>query len=109
MNELRRLSRMKYTEPPPGMPSDLDILGQPHRVLYVRRGLGKVFGRLFPFAQTMLIRAGATPASMTDTIWHEVLHAIDELLDLDLTEKQVRRLATSLALVVRVNRPWWSK
>ena len=40
---------------------------------------------------------------LQDTIVHEVTHAIDFLMDLDLTEKQVRGIATGLISVIRDN------
>lgn len=38
-----------------------------------------------------------------ETLWHEIIHGIDEFMAVDLTEEQVRRLGRGLAVVLTDN------
>lgn len=53
--------------------------------------------------QEIRLRPGLTPAHQRETLLHEVLHAIDDFMGIDLTEKQVGRLANGLAMVLADN------
>lgn len=53
---------------------------------------------------TIDILDGQIPIEEADTLLHEVIHAMDYLLDLKLTEEQVRVLATALIGVFQDNR-----
>lgn len=46
--------------------------------------------------QTIKIRMGRAPDCVKDTLLHECIHAIEDSLNLELTENQVARLATGL-------------
>lgn len=45
----------------------------------------------------------------SDTVLHEVIHAVDHQMDTDLTETQVRRIATGLCAVFKDNPKFYSE
>lgn len=53
--------------------------------------------------QLILIRDGQPLESEQDTVLHEVVHAIDEAMDIKMKETQVKKLATGLLAVVKDN------
>lgn len=52
---------------------------------------------------SILIRDGQPKIEEADTLLHESIHAIDFVMDLELTERQVRLLATGLIGVFQDN------
>jgi len=59
-------------------------------------------------SQTISISLEQTPIEATDTFIHEVFHAIDYLVGLDLSEHQVRHLASTFTGILQDN-PEWAK
>lgn len=57
----------------------------------------RLYGHWSNEEHTLAIRAGETPERTLAIFLHELLHAIDEAVDLGLSEKQVLRLGTMLA------------
>lgn len=53
--------------------------------------------------QEIKYRLVKTPAYNKDTVLHEIIHAVEEMLDCGLTEHQVRVLATGLLYVLQQN------
>ena len=45
----------------------------------------------------------------SDTVLHEVIHAVDHQMDTDLTETQVRRIATGLCAVFKDNPKFYAE
>jgi len=94
-------------------PARLSILGKPYKVEFVpidHRGLydnaednDPGMGRTSPENQEIFIRTGQPLESEQDTVLHEVIHAVDETLGLQLNEYQVTVLATGLLAVLKDN------
>ena len=53
--------------------------------------------------QRMFVREGQPLDSEQDTVLHESLHCIDEMLELGMTEEQVTKLALGLTAVMKDN------
>ena len=53
--------------------------------------------------QTISIRDGQPLESEQDTMLHEVIHAIDEAMDVKMKETQVKKMATALLAVLKDN------
>ena len=53
--------------------------------------------------QLIKIKLKQHPETLRETLLHEVIHAIDEQLDLGMKEKQVHRIAIGLFQVLREN------
>lgn len=49
------------------------------------------------------------PDEQADTVLHEVIHAVDHQMDTELTETQVRRIATGLIAVFKDNPKFYSE
>ncbi len=49
------------------------------------------------------VKAGQTEAEEVDTVLHETLHAVSYLLDLKMSERQVRLTATALIAILQDN------
>ena len=60
-------------------------------------------GELDPALQKITIKKGQPLETEQDTILHEIVHAIDNELNLDMKEKQVRGLATGILAVLKDN------
>lgn len=102
------------TNPPKGYPDHVDVLGQRWNIVYVANLMGDhgMFGKTDMAQRTLLIDTQQSPASMSETLWHEVMHAAlhtSALHDLDdsLEEKVVRTLAPAVESVLRSCRSWW--
>lgn len=49
------------------------------------------------------LSACLTPSRRSEILWHEILHAISDRLALDLSEKEVQRIAAAQYAVLREN------
>lgn len=81
------------------------VIGKTYDVHYVS---GKPLeeddlGEFDPTLQKITVRKGQPLETEQDTLLHEVTHAIDSELNLNLNEKQVRGLATGLLAVLKDN------
>jgi len=54
-------------------------------------------------AQTIYVKDGLPLDSEQDVLLHEVIHAVDEMVDAKMKESQVKRLATGLLAVLKDN------
>ena len=86
----------------------LRILGRDYRIHYVPpTGFQPMeIGLCDNSTQTISIGLNQTPIEATDTFVHEVFHAIDFLTGLDMTEHQVRHLASTFVGVLQDNPEW---
>ena len=78
----------------------LNVLGDRYRVV-VRRM--KEFGECDSHAGVIRLRPNQTEDQARDTLLHEVVHALDHVWSLNLTENQTRMLATGLRAVFTAN------
>ena len=53
--------------------------------------------------QLIKVKAGQHPETLRETLLHELIHAIEEQLGLDMKERQVHSLAIGLFQVLREN------
>lgn len=60
-------------------------------------------GEFDPALQKITIKKGQPLETEQDTLLHEVMHAVDSELNLNLSEKQVRGLATGILAVLKDN------
>jgi hypothetical protein len=65
-------------------------------------------GEFDPALQKIIVRKGQPLETEQDTLLHEVIHAIDSELNLNLSEKQVRGSATGLLAVLKDNPKFYS-
>lgn len=56
--------------------------------------------------QTMKVREDQGFEAARDSLLHEAVHGVDEQMDIDLKEHQVRKLATGMLALMRDN-PWF--
>jgi hypothetical protein len=94
-------------------PAKIKILGKPFAVSFVPAdhiGLkdgpddGEPGdGRQDTSKQEIYVRDGQPLETEQDTVLHEVIHSVEETLDMGLTEDQVTKLATVLLAVVKDN------
>jgi hypothetical protein len=63
----------------------------------------KLSGEMDEAALSIVIKPGQLPVEEADTLLHEVIHAIDSCLCLNLSERQVRLTATCLLAVIQDN------
>ena len=70
---------------------------------------GKVaFGLQKPMEQELRINSAAKEDSQRVTLFHELIHAVDSLYDLELTEPQIVRLANIIMdTLTRMGRAPW--
>lgn len=76
------------------MNNRLTILGKQYQVKMV--DTEEYNGKINVNKATIWIRRDLSKQQQEDTLLHEVIHAISSELSLDLTERQVRVLATTL-------------
>lgn len=86
-------------------PSSVRIIGKTYKVLYAS---GKPLdddnlGELDHDKQRIHVRTGQPLEQEQDTLLHEVVHGIDHEMNLNMSEKQVRGLATGMLAVLKDN------
>lgn len=86
------------------LPSNVRILGKDISIDYAPEG--PVFsnaGHMDESSLSILVRPDQLPLEEIDVVLHEFFHALDYVLDLELTEHQVRLLGTGLTGVFQDN------
>ena len=94
-------------------PARVRILGKPYKVEFVpieHIGLrdnaedpDPGMGRTSPENQEIFVRTGQPLESEQDTVLHEIIHAVEETLGLQMNEYQVTVLATGLLAALKDN------
>ena len=84
-------------------PASIRIIGKKFTVSYPASVDGELVGECDTDKQMITVLDGQPLESEQDTLLHEVLHAIDEMVDAKLKESQVKRLATGLLAVLKDN------
>ena len=89
---------------------NLRILGRDYKITYVPPSALSVneLGTCNNFSQEICLSLNQSPIEATDTFIHEVFHALDYIVGLDLTEHQVRHLASTFIGVIQDNPEWAS-
>lgn len=82
----------------PRFPKQLLILGKKYTVKYVGgKPLGSdELGVCDPDKHTLSIRSKLVPEQTLSTLLHECLHAISDAVEINLSEKQVKKLETGV-------------
>lgn len=88
----------------------LIIQGKPYKIIWQKmifdgeEGLEtKFYGKVSTAKQEITLAENLAIEKLFDTMFHEIVHAIDNELVLDLDEKTVDRLATGFAEAVILN------
>ena len=85
-------------------PEKLKILGKRFSVGYVTDAMSEdLNGECDTDKQLISIRDGQPLESEQDTLLHEVIHAIDEAMTINMKEAQVKGSATGLLAVLKDN------
>jgi len=89
-------------------PKKLQILGKNYAVQFVNPAPladdeHQDCGRCLDSEQRILVQYDLPPELERDTVLHETIHAIDYVLQLELTERQVSVLASGLLAVLKAN------
>ena len=85
------------------LPTKLRLLGKRWTVKLQSPKGGKDAGECDHITATISVSPKQTEDSRRDTLLHEVTHAVDEELQLRMSERQVRLLATGLLEAFRSN------
>lgn len=84
------------------LPKVVRVLGRDIPVAVVD-DLPKAFGEYDYHTQIVRIQQGQQPAFEADTLLHELLHAIDDAMQLSLRERQVHCVAVGIVALFRDN------
>lgn len=94
-------------------PKRLKILGKPYSITYVPAGDPGLregptdndpgVGRCDETKQCIYIEEGQPLENEQDTVLHEVLHAVEDAMGMDVAEDVVLRFATGLLAVIKDN------
>lgn len=85
-------------------PDSVRVFGKNYNIKYVPEDNGmEELGLLDYDKLTMMVKEGQPSIEESDTILHETIHAIDGVMGLELTEEQVRGIATGLIGVFQDN------
>ena len=86
------------------IPEVVKILGQEYRIEFLGKKKKRGFiGRCFPHANIIQLDESLCPDKMGEVFLHEVLHAIDENLELDIKHRSINRLAIALYQFLKEN------
>lgn len=87
------------------LPIEIELFSQTWRIRAARQGeIDTDLGQCRPDQLEIVINPNQSGESMTHTIMHELTHAIELKLDLELTERQVDLIALGYINLFRLNR-----
>jgi hypothetical protein len=84
------------------IPQEVDIVGKPYTVALMVREAGD-YGECFADQCRIEVADYQCQLQRQDTLLHEVLHAVDHEMHCNMSEAQIRRIATGLLQVLRHN------
>lgn len=86
------------------IPDKVNILGQEYAIEFMKKDKKRNFiGRCFPFNNKIQIDENLPSDKAGEVFFHEVLHAIDENLELDIKHRSINRLAIALYQFLKEN------
>lgn len=108
MKTSTKVSKVKRKKVVEKQLDNLRILGRDYKIVYVPPCELSVMeaGTCNNYNQEIHISLNQSPIEATDTFIHEVFHAIDYIVGLELTEHQVRHLASTFIGVIQDNPEW---
>lgn len=83
-------------------PQKLKIIGREYKVEY-NEELNGLYGRCDERNQLISITPNQLPAIEVDTVLHEVVHAVSDMMNLQMKERQVYCITTGLIAVMKDN------
>jgi hypothetical protein len=83
-------------------PEVIRVLGRDIPITFVDE-LPRAFGEYDYLTQIVRIRTGQQPAFEADTLLHELIHAIDDVMFLGMKERQVHCVASGMIAVLKDN------
>jgi hypothetical protein len=92
-------SNLRGTDPILPLPSSVRVFGKDVTIEYATIETSdeeNISGDMSEEKLAIRVRPGQLPIEEMDTVLHETIHAVDYILDLGLTEHQVRMLGTGL-------------
>lgn len=87
-------------------PEAIRLMGRTFLFNYVKGSVlspDDTFGHIDVYGQVICISDDLTPVEEADTVLHELIHAVDLTMGLDMTEHQVHHLATGLIALFQDN------
>ena len=87
-------------------PARVRVLGKQFQIDFVpgdHKNLEEAYGLCDSDEQRIWIKEGQPLESEQDTVLHEVLHAVESAMNMDLDDKIIHLLATGLLAVIRDN------
>lgn len=92
-------------------PSSFTFLGKTYQIEYVDEvtppdeveDFEVLFGATYHFDKVIQVRNDLDKNEELDTTLHEIFHGVDFILDLGLTERQVKVLATAFVSLLETN------
>lgn len=87
-------------------PEAIRLMGRTFLFNYVKGSVlapDDAFGHIDVYGQVICISDDLTPVEEADTVLHELIHAVDLTMGLDMTEHQVHHLATGLIALFQDN------
>jgi hypothetical protein len=92
----------------PVMPASVRIMGKAFRLIEETStsstlAQDEFVGRVNSVKQTIVYASGQADEQRADTIVHEIIHALDYAMKLDVSEQQTHALAAGLVAVVNDN------
>jgi hypothetical protein len=86
------------------IPPKVKILGQDYTIEFMKPKKGRSFiGRCFPHGNHIQLDECLCEDKMGETFMHEVLHAIDENLELGIKHKSINRLGIAVYQFLKDN------
>ena len=86
------------------LPPKIRVLGRDLPIQYVdAEDMPKAWGEYDYETQVVRIRTGQQPQFEADTVLHELIHAIDDVMQLGMTERQVHCSASGLIALFKDN------
>lgn len=64
-----------------------------------------LLGTTFHISKNIQVKDGLDTNEEVDTTFHETIHALDYILELEMSERQVKVLATALIALLETNQP----
>lgn len=85
------------------LPDVVRVLGRDVPIVVSDDLLARAWGEYDFESQIVRIRAGQQPHFEADTVLHELIHAIDDVMQLNMKERQVHCLASGLIALFKDN------
>lgn len=86
------------------LPAKIRVLGRDIGIKYVtEEEMPKAWGEYDYDTLTVRVREGQQTAFEADTVLHELIHAIDDAMQLSMTERQVHCTATGVIALFKDN------